>query len=337
MIKRVLIIAIASAALLMGTTVYAQKPEKEPKEPRIVLEEVEVTLYENGKEIERKRITKKERLEIKKEASYKAMKRTLDKLGLKSGKEMYEKKLEGKYYEELKKWYSERKIRPPRLKVIDEKGKVLKEIPISKEKTKTKFRDERKKRDWDAEKKISKRAAVSDNKMFGAVGANVGIVPVLTDDYLEAYPRHRSLSYNAKLTVYDNKGKVLFEKQYPEGKFISGYDGEVRISDNGTVAIITSTGEGEDTLHVYDRSGKEILVYPEGESYVSISDPEISPNGKYLAVTIGEAVFFNINTGAYWKADKPYIVRELSDKGIVRAGYQNDPEKLIDLKEHLGD
>jgi hypothetical protein len=34
MIKRILIIAIASAALLLGTTMYAQKPEKkEPKEP----------------------------------------------------------------------------------------------------------------------------------------------------------------------------------------------------------------------------------------------------------------------------------------------------------------
>jgi hypothetical protein len=31
MIKRILIIAIASAALLLGTTMYAQKPEK--KEP----------------------------------------------------------------------------------------------------------------------------------------------------------------------------------------------------------------------------------------------------------------------------------------------------------------
>jgi WD40 repeat protein len=39
MIKRLLIIAIASAALLMGTTVYAQKPEKKgPKEPKLLKE-----------------------------------------------------------------------------------------------------------------------------------------------------------------------------------------------------------------------------------------------------------------------------------------------------------
>jgi hypothetical protein len=39
MIKRILIIAIASAALLLGTTMYAQKPEKkEPKEPKLLKE-----------------------------------------------------------------------------------------------------------------------------------------------------------------------------------------------------------------------------------------------------------------------------------------------------------
>jgi hypothetical protein len=39
MIKRILIIAIASAALLMGTTMYAQKPEKkEPREPKLLKE-----------------------------------------------------------------------------------------------------------------------------------------------------------------------------------------------------------------------------------------------------------------------------------------------------------
>jgi hypothetical protein len=39
MIKRILITAITSAALLMGTTMYAQKPEKkEPKEPKLLKE-----------------------------------------------------------------------------------------------------------------------------------------------------------------------------------------------------------------------------------------------------------------------------------------------------------
>lgn len=65
--KRVLIIAVASVALLFGTSMYAQKPEKkepkEPKGPRIVLEEVEVTLTENGKQ-SKHRVTRKEALEL---------------------------------------------------------------------------------------------------------------------------------------------------------------------------------------------------------------------------------------------------------------------------------
>jgi hypothetical protein len=335
MIKRLLIIAIASAALLMGTTMYAQKPEKkQPKGPRIMLEEVEVTLYENGKEIKRKRMTEKEKNEIRTELKNKAIKSTLKKLGLKKYSEMRENKMESKYHEELAKMYKVIKIDPPRLIAVDEKGRVLKEIPIKEEKTKAKYRDEHKKRDWDAEKTIRKRAAVSDNGMFGMVGINTSIISLRTPEFEKVYPYYYvGGHYSGKIIVYDNKGEVLFEKEYPKGTSISGDDGKIRISDTGTVAVITGSGEGMNRLHVYDRSGREILVYPGGEDYISIREPVISPNGKYLAVRNNVALFFNTTTGAMWRADKRYLVREISDSGIARI----DITETIDLKEHLGE
>ena len=97
-----MITAMASIALLMGTTMYAQKPEKketkQPKGPRIVLEEVELILFENGKEVKRKRMTVKEKNEIRTELKTKAIKSTLNKLGLKTYSEMREKKMESKYH-----------------------------------------------------------------------------------------------------------------------------------------------------------------------------------------------------------------------------------------------
>jgi hypothetical protein len=333
MIKRTLITAMVSVTLLMGTTMYAQKPEKkQPKEPRIVLEEVEVILKENGKVIERKRVTQKEKLKLSTEASNKAKNRTLEKLGIKTYKELREKKLVGKINEEIVKIYEEKKIDPPQLKVIDENGKVLKEISLKREKTKTKFRDEHN-RDWEAEKSTRRMPFVSDNKMFGAVSINTLILPLRTPELPNVYRFYEGRQFFSKLIVYDNRGEVLFEKEYPKGTSIDDYDGKIRISDTGIVAVVTSIDEGMNKLHVYDRSGREILVYPKGEDYISISDPVISPNGKYVAVRSDVAVFFNTTTGAMWRANKRYRVREISNSGIARI----DITETIDLKEHLGE
>jgi hypothetical protein len=336
MIKRILIIAIASAALLMGTTMYAEKAQKkepkEPKGPRIVLEEVEVILKENGKEIERKILRSLKDYEDMRD---KVHEEVFKKLGVTSLEEVKKKKLRRQYDKELNKRLVVRKLQHPKLIAVDEKGKVLKEFSLDKEKAKAKLWDEYLKKDLDAEKITEKRAIVSDNKMFGAVGINTVVIPFLTSKSGKVSPFYDGKKYFGKLIVYDNKGEVLFEKKYSEGTTIYGYNDKIRIADNGTVAIITSTGEEGNRLHMYDRSGREILVYPDAESYAMINEnPQISPNGKYLSVS---PIFFNTVTGARWEADKPYIIREISDSGIIRAGYQNDPEKIIDLKEHLGD
>ena len=333
MIKRILIIAIASVALLLGTTMYAQKPEKkeqtkEPKGPRIVLEEMEVTLTENGKQVKH-RVTKKEAHEMWK-ATYKKKR---NEFGAKSFRGPEGRKLEDEFEGILRKSYSERKLDQKRLKVIDENGKVLKEISLKREVTKAKFWDKHKKRDWDSEKIITKVPFISDNKMFGAVVSNTLNKILVTPEFRKVYGGYRGGVSAGKLTVYNNRGEVQFEKQYPEDTFINN----VRISDNGTVVAIKGVDFDEHKLHVYDRSGRETLVFPEGKRYTHISEPEISPNGKYLAVKIGVTVFFNTSTGTNWQADKDYIVREISDSGIVRVDYQDDPEKTIDLKEHLGE
>jgi hypothetical protein len=347
MIKRLLIIAIASTALLVGTTMYAQKPEKketkEPKGPRIVLEEVEVTLYEDGKEIIRKRVTRKERLKLSTEASKKAKNRTLKKFGIKTYKELREKKLVGKINEEMKKIYRAKKIDPPQLKVIDEKGKVLKDIPIAEEKTKIKISDKRLKKDWDGERETWRIPVISDNKMFGAVVSTSTDRPLYTEEYTKEYREGigEDFTQQSRITVYDNKGDVLYEKDYDKRTVLGGQRPEFTISNNGIVAVVTSKGVfggGWFRLHVYDKNGKEKFIYPEQKKdIIDIRDITISPNGKYLAVRILNTVFFNVESGASWEADKSYIVYEISDNGIVRADWQNYPEKIIDLKENLGE
>jgi hypothetical protein len=167
--------------------------------------------------------------------------------------------------------------------------------------------------------------------MFGAVFTNIRDMPVYSDEFTKAHPEDEGDSPTGKLTVYENRGGVLFEKQYPEGTYIN----ETLISDNGNVAVLAGSPDAYAVfkLYVYDRSGREILVYPKGNKYGFFSDPVFSPNGKYLALRNGNAVFFNTSTGAHWRAGERYRIREISNSGIARVGVT----ETIDLKEHLGE
>lgn len=92
--------------------------------------------------------------------------------GAKSFKGPDGRKLRDKFEGILSKSYSKRDLDQKRLKVIDEKGRVLKEISLDEQETKIKIRSERTKRDWDGKKVTTRKPLVSDNKMFGAVMSN---------------------------------------------------------------------------------------------------------------------------------------------------------------------
>jgi hypothetical protein len=261
------------------------------------------------------------------------------KLGVKSLKEVRKKKLRRKYDIEMKKRLIARKLEHPRLIAVDEKGKVLKEIQLGTEKEKIKIRDEYNKRDRPGEQEVWRIAFVSDNRMFGVVVITSTVRPLYTEEDLKGSTEGigEELKQQSRITVFDNKGEVLYEKDYNDRTVLGGPSREIAISDNGTVAVVTSKGifgGGWPRLHVYDKNGKGILTYPKQvKDILDIRDITISPNGKYVAVKIIDRVFFNTSTGARWKADKPYIVREISNSGIARI----DITETIDLKEHLGE
>lgn len=309
--KKELVIGIVSLSLLlMAKAGYGQGALTGP---RIVHEEEEITVIEDGKEVEKHYVGKigDQKMAIMKDAH------------------------------DRKRTYKEKDIQPPKLKFYNENDKLVKEINLSSEKHHGKIKETRpgwKKGEFDVDIETVKRPLVSkqgkyavmDNSTYGGIETG-------------------------KIILYDTSGKALFEKQYPQGRSITN---RMVISDSGTVALVTSEGaEGpqDPTLYVYDKTGKELLAYPaEGEDKLLANTKavgkrakkvktaaesekpdlievlQISSNGKYLAVRAGfeykytRTVFFDLEKKIFWKADRDYVVYEISDNGISKTYYQDE-------------
>lgn len=310
-----------------------------PAGPRIVLEDEEITLMEDGKVSKKMYVSQhgEEEQIIFKELEQKVFK----KLGVQSHNEVSDKKIVAKYNEEINKLVSLKKIEPPRLKFLDENGNVVKEISLVSEKWKGKIKETRrhyKKGEYDAEMvtvkwpKVSRQGkyAVMDNTTFADAGYSVSL---------------------GKIVLYDVAGNVLFEKQFPHGRAIYGdLRGHMVVSDSGTVAVYTSEGnEGPDKeiLFVFDKTGKELRSYPREneQGRPDGSMLKISANGRFLAVSVDfeqkRTVFIDLEKSASWKADKDYVVYEISDDGIVTADYSDEIKRkrsgtvIIDLTERV--
>jgi hypothetical protein len=239
-----------------------------------------------------------------------------------------------------------------KVKFVDEKGKVLKEISLAREKTKVKIKDDRKKREWDGERVAMNVPVISPTGKFVVLDTSLIDTPAPTSEYLQVY-EYAGEIVTGGITLYNITGDVLFEKTYPRGTGVTGARPELTVSDTGIVAVITGAQdvpEGENILHAYNSNGLEILTYPkkEGEHVYPLEIQKISPNGKYLAVKTGffpeasdTTVFFDLEKNVSWRADRKYIVKEITDDGIVRATYRDPSEKKtmkteVNLKDMMG-
>jgi len=159
--------------------------------------------------------------------------------------------------------------------------------------------------------------------------------PLMTKDYLQEY-QYAGPIVTGAIALYDSHGEVLYEKIFRMGTGIPGAPRALAVSDTGIVAVITGSGEdpeSENILHVYRRSGVEILAYPEkkGEEVHPMEIQGMSSNGRYLAVKAGfpfpefpKTVFFDLEKNAFWKADRNYFwFKEITDDGMVKASYKD--------------
>lgn len=291
--KKASLIFVAIISLILSAQIsHGQQAAVGPK---IVLEEEEITVFVDDKEVEKYYVSKhgEEKIAIMKDAR------------------------------EKKRKIKVKDVWPPKLNFYDEKGRLVKDLNLSNEKSMGKIKEIRpgyRKGEYEAELTTVKRPVVSrqgkytvmDNSTFAAIGeAGVAI---------------------GKIVLYDAAGSVLFEKQFSHGTGV--VDEKLIVSDSGTVAVITSDkeeGPGGEILHAYDKTGKELLVYPkEDEKAAPGSVLKMSSNGKFLAVRVRfehkytRTAFFNLENSTSWKADQDYNVYEISDNGIVKADYYDE-------------
>jgi WD40 repeat protein len=235
----------------------------------------------------------------------------------------------------------------PKLKFLDEAGKSKKEISLKTEKRKGTVVEDRKdyvSGKFEVEFEAIKKIKLSPNSKYA-----------LMDNSTVEWFKIGGSTPNGKVILYDVNGNTLFEKKYPRGVGVLGYPGQQRmiVSDNGTVALITNDsdeGIGNTTLHVYDKTGKELFTYPETttEEFTirPMGDMEFSPNGRYLSADVefqgvSVTVFIDTETKRHWKSDRTYGVYRISDDGRVEASYyiakKQSGRITIDLKQKLGE
>lgn len=282
--------------LSVGLTAGASHAQTTPAGPRIVHEEERITVFEDGKEVEKHYVGKQSVQErtILKDARDK--KRSIKKVD----------------------------VQHPKLKFYDAHNKLIKEIDLASEKRKGRIKETRPrwvKGEYDADIETVRRPLVSKQNSFAVMDNST---------YFSRASRGEGVIETGKIILYDVAGNVLYEKQFPYGSAVS----EMAVADNGTVAVKTYEsgveGGGEpQILQVYDKTGKELLIYPkEGEKAYVYEILKISSNGRYLAVRVAfkddRTVFFDLEKKATWIADRSYVVYEISDEGIATADYYDE-------------
>lgn len=310
-------LAVLLTMVLTAGTSYGQTT---PAGPRIVHEEEEITVFDdNGKELEKHYVGKigDQKMAIIKDARSKKRK------------------------------YKETDIQHPKLKFYDENGKLVKEMDLSNVKSKGTIKETRRfytKGEYEADLETAKEARVSKNGGYVVIRntttASVG--GVLAEGVV-----------SGSIDLYDTTGKRLFEKQFELGREVLDYT----VSDSGVVAAITlGTGDqrGESwILYAYDKTAKELLKFPDETTkgqpkgkYPEASPLNVlrmSPNGRYFAARVDFAyesdhtrtVFFDLENNTLWKADKSYVVYEMSDNGVVTADYYDKTTKKRSKTIHI--
>jgi hypothetical protein len=336
--------------VLMGSICHGQSA---PAGPRIVLEEEEITLMENGKEVKKSYVSKKERDAILKEIKEKVLK----KLGVTSEGEAIEQKLGQAFDEEIKKLIRVKQLDQPKMKFVDANDNVIKEIDIKTGIQREVRRSHPKlKKPHLMEEYIARYVAMSSDGQYALFSESLseGIVPETEQEKKSMMDTDAGdLGTTTAVRYYDVKGNILWERQTPPDMRVN----KALISNDGKVVAyiqdFIGTGNRKETepptkLVVVDKGGREIIIFPvsHGENVLRANpDMAMSPSGRYLSVQgrkgIERANFFvDVKNKTMWVSDEHYYVRNIEDSGQAEVLYMDvkkTDRKVINLKQHLGD
>ena len=205
-----------------------------------------------------------------------------------------------------------------KIKFIDEKGKVIKEIWIGK---KVIYIGKEKKR----KKIIIVEGNVSKDGKYAVIIGEQSVEREL--------PNYEILSF------LDNRGNILWKKKFP----CSDHSGISKplLSENGKTIVIAESDSYEPMrIYVYNNKGNRILEFPKSdEKYIFIDGYKLSPNGRYLGINTAQksprkstTVFFDLETGKFWDSHERCFIKNITNRGKVKVGFQTK-YWMINLKD----
>lgn len=339
--------------LSLMMTADVSQGEKASIGPKIVLEQEEITLIENGKEVKKENVSKKEKDVIVKNIKEKVLKS----LGLASEGEAIDKKLGEKLSDEVKKLINIKELDQPKMKFVDANGNVVKELDIKTgiQREVTKSHPKLKKPHL-MEEYITRYVAVSQDGKHSLYSESLseGIVPETEQEKKSMMDTDAGdLGTTTVVKYYDAKGNTLWERQTPGDMRVS----EALISSDGNVVAYIQEFKGIGYLQgnqsptelvVVDKGGKKIFSFPpvSGEYlYWEGSKIQMSSSGQYLSAAGWKRdhhvnFFFDTRGKTTWISDEYYAVWNIKDDGHAEVSYvdvKKPGRKTIDLKLYLGE
>ncbi len=309
--------------LLLASMVISSNGLHAEIEGRIVLEEVEVILLKDGKEVKRMKVSDEEALTI----GNSVRKEVLGRLGVETVDEAIGKGLLERLSEEAGRLVRMKRISPPVLRFVDERGRTIRSMVMERPGKTGKAPGKRSSTAVKHGGTIGMDAAVSENGKYAAV---TGYYAWRAGRDAPSYETMSTVSY------YDAKGNLLWIREIPEDMYVNrmalSYDG-------GVIAFIQVHERGDHDLHpnlvILNREMEEILLFPgAGEKGIRIGSSflKISPGGRFLAVSARfednnrSTLFFDLARGTIWKAPTNYVPLDVSDDGTARVRWYTKGE-----------
>lgn len=253
-----------------------------------------------------------------------------------------------------------KRLKQPRIKFLNDKGDVIKEIKLSHRGevvSEEQFKKQYPKRgEILVRRKTQRWATVSGNKKNAAVieDINENIIPeTAADEEKMLKTGGGGLSLRSVLYFYNSYGEAIWNKQTPENTGIEN----ASISDDGKIIAYTQVfvsgellaEEPYEKISILEMSGQEIMNFPahSGTDVRIYADPELvmSKNGRYISARGKQngktvQIYIDAVNKSVWAAPKEYFAMKISDEGIAYLSHpllkETDP-KSLDLKTHLGE
>ncbi len=299
--------------LLIGATT-ATAAQVRPG-PRIVIEEMEITLLKDGKVLKKMQVSREEgvRLVSKSAAALHVEKRFID---------------------------------PPILSFRDAKGTAIKKMVLKRPGKESPAGEG----DWEEtvasagiNGPTSRDATVSENGKYALVTEYFAGMPKQVSPAKKgAAPARRHVT-RSLLKLYNAEGRMLFEEETPDS-----HVNKMAISSDGGVVGYIEVMEGrgvkdsasKNRLYVIDREKNLLLQFPDKKESIYRASSRflvLSPAGRYLSVGAkkGEkefvTLFFDLKTGTRFEASEEHRPTAIDDEGNVSMRGR----KGINIKKHL--